>query len=133
MKYTSKHYATTLFRIIDGKKAADVDAVLKSFVETLAENSQIGKAKGIIDEFARIWNREKGMVEAEVISANVLDEETAEELKKYIADASGKKKVEINNKIDKKILGGAVIKYEDKIIDGSLKTRISELRERLIK
>ena len=30
MKYTSKHYATTLFRIIDGKKAAD-DAVLKSF------------------------------------------------------------------------------------------------------
>ena len=73
------------------------------------------------------------MVEAEVISANVLDEETAEELKKYIADASGKKKVEINNKIDKKILGGAVIKYEDKIIDGSLKTRISELRERLIK
>lgn len=133
MKFTPKHYATTLFRIIDGKKADDVDAVLKSFIETLAENNQIGKAKSIIDEFARIWNRERGMVEAEVISANGLDEETAEELKKYIADASGKKKVEIKNKIDKKILGGAIIRYEDKIIDGSLKTKISELKERLVK
>lgn len=133
MKFTPKHYATNLFNLVDGKKAEEVNVVLKSFVEVLAENNQIAKAKSIIEEFSKVWNREKGIIEAEIVSANELDEEMIEELKGYIAKESGRKKVEVITKIDKDILGGVVIKYEDQILDGSLKTKLVELKERMAK
>ena len=36
-------------------------------------------------------------------------------------------------KIDKNILGGVIIRYGDKVVDGSLKTQLEDLKEKLIK
>ena len=51
----------------------------------------------------------------------------------YIVKLTKDKNVNIDKKIDKDILGGVVIKYDDKILDISLRTKLEELRQVLEK
>jgi F-type H+-transporting ATPase subunit delta len=133
MKITVKQYALSLYEAVDGKTPDQVKIVIKKFVELLVEKNQLTKAEKIIAEFLKIWNDRRGIVEAWAVSAKGLDKAAVKLLKHYIVKLSGAKEVILKEKIDKNILGGVVIKYGDKIVDGSLKTQLVELKDRLIK
>ncbi|MFH1822227.1 MAG: ATP synthase F1 subunit delta [Patescibacteria group bacterium] len=133
MKITPKQYAGSLYDLTVGKNDSQLKDVIKSFINVLLENNDFGKAKKIIEEFEKIWNKEEKTVEAEVTSAKELDNELIKLLKNYIINLFNAKRVNLNNKIDKNILGGVIIKYEDKVIDGSLKTKLRELKNKMQK
>lgn len=133
MKITVKQYALSLYEMIDGQSAAEVKAVIKKFVELLAKKNQLSRAEKIIAEFIKIWNDKRGIIEAQTVSAKELNKETVKLLKNYIIELSGAKEVMVNQKINKDILGGVIIKYGDKVVDGSLKTILDDLKDKLIK
>ena len=133
MKITAKQFALSLYESVEGKSAAQVKAVIKKFVELLAGKNQITKAEKIIQEFSKIWNEKNGIVEAEVMSVKGLDKETAKLIKSYIAKLSGAKEVVVTEKIEKSLLGGVVIRYGDKVLDGSLKGSLQDLKSSLEK
>jgi len=133
MKITPKQYAVALYESIKDKKEDKAKAVLGEFVKALIHNNDISKERKIILEFEKIWNKKKGIVEAEIISANDLDKPIVKLLNKYIANLSKSEQVVSRQLIDKNLLGGAVLKYGDKIIDGSLKTRLNNLKEEMVK
>lgn len=133
MKATSKQYAISLFESVDGKKDGEVGAVIKSFLELLVKNNDLSKAEKIIAEFVKLWNKKEGVVESEITTARKLDKASSDSLKKMVAELTGAKKVIVNEKIDEKILGGAVIRYDDQILDASLKTRLAGLKEKMVK
>lgn len=133
MKITAKQFAISLYESVDAKSVGEVKAVIKKFVELLAKKNKIALAEKIIKEFIMIWNEKHGLIEAEITSANELGKETVELLKSYLIKRSVAKKVILDEKIDKNILGGVIIKYGDKILDGSLRQSLAELREQLIK
>lgn len=133
MKITAKQFALSLYESIEGKSAAEVKVVIKKFVEVLAGKNRIAKAEKIIAEFVKIWHTKHGIVEALATSANGLNKADVKLLKNYIADLSGAKEVILAEKIDKSILGGVIIKYGDKILDGSLKTQLADLKNRMMR
>lgn len=133
MKITAKQFALSLSESVDGKSAVGAKQVIKKFVELLAGKNQLAKAEKIIVEFIKIWQAKHGIVEALATSANGLDKANLKLLKKYIADLSGAKEVLITEKVDKSILGGVIIRYGDKVLDGSLKAMLVDLKEKLIK
>ena len=89
--------------------------------------------KKIIEAFSVIWNKEKGIVEAEVLSANELSKDVVKLLNGYITKLSGAREVVIREKVEKNLLGGVVIKYGDRVVDRSLKTKISDLKNNMVK
>jgi len=133
MKITSKQYAISLFESVKGKKDKEASAAVKKFFDVLVANNQTGQMNKIIDQFLKMWNTENGIVESEFFSAQGLDKETVKLLTGYIAKHTGAKQVIVSQKVDKDILGGVVIKYEDQILDGSLKTRLKNLKEQMVK
>lgn len=133
MKITSKQYAVSLFEAIKGKDKKDGEAIVKNFFDMLIKDNRTGKMDEIIRQFIKVWNQEKGIVEAEITSAKELDREIVKLFNGYIAGFTGAKEVVITEKIDRKILGGAVVRFEDTVIDGSLKTILGELKERMVK
>ncbi|MFA5359540.1 MAG: ATP synthase F1 subunit delta [Patescibacteria group bacterium] len=133
MKITAKQYALSLYETIDGQSAAQVKAVIKKFVELLAKKNQLSRAEKIIAEFIKIWNDKRGIIEAQAVSAKELNKETVKLLKNYIVKLSGAKEVIMSQEVNKDILGGVVIKYGDKVVDGSLKLQLVDLKEKLIK
>ena len=131
-RISAKKYAGALYEALVGKESREeIDQVLKNFADLLIRKNDLSKLDLVIQEFFKLWNQRKGVVESEVVSARELDEETLEILKSFIKDLSGKAQVNIDNRLDRNVLGGVVIKYQDKIIDGSLRSRIEELRYKL--
>ncbi|MBI2459190.1 MAG: ATP synthase F1 subunit delta [Parcubacteria group bacterium] len=133
MKITPKQSALSLYEALEEKSAGQIKAVIKKFVELLARDNMLGASDKIIVQFVKIWHEKQGLVEAEAISANGLSQANIKLLENYIIKLAGAKTVSLNEKIDKNILGGVVIRYGDKILDASLKTQLEELKEKMVK
>jgi len=106
--------------------------VIENFVKVLISNNDISKVNKIIEYFIVMWNREQGIIEAEVVSARELDNKIVKLLNGYIVKLSGARKVLLSKEVDKDILGGVVVRYEDKVLDGSLRMRLGELRNKMV-
>lgn len=133
MKIKPKQFALSLYDMVDGKSSGQAKAVIAKFVEFLAGKNMLARADKITAEFIKIWNEKRGIIEAQAVSANSLDKANIKLLENYIAELSGAKEVILSEKIDKNILGGVIVRYGDKIIDGSLKTALIDLKEKMIK
>jgi len=133
MKITTKQLALSLYEFLDGKSPSQAKHVIKKFVELLAEKNQLAGAEKIIAEFIKIWHAKHGIIEVLATSASGLAKAELKLLKNYIVDLSGAKEVLLSEKNDKNILGGVIIRYGDKILDGSIRTSLSELKNQLIK
>ena len=133
MKITNKKYAQVLFESVQNKNEEEINIILKNFIELLIKKNALSKIDKIINEFNNIWNKENKIVKATITTAKDFDESTFGSLKKYIKDLSGAEKLEINRKIDKSLISGTIIKYGDRILDNSLKTKINNLRIKMLK
>jgi len=131
MKITPKQYAQALHESIKDKDKSQVEKIIKNFVGVLIENNGINKKDKIIEEFNKLWNKENNIVEVLVVSAKKISEEINSLLNNYIAKLTASKNVILNNKIDKDILSGVVLKYEDKILDGSFKNQLNGLKKQM--
>jgi F-type H+-transporting ATPase subunit delta len=130
MKINPKKYALALYESVALEEGA-IENLLKNFVKILVKNNDLSKAKKIEIEFNKIWNKKKGIVDANIISAKKTDQETLEIIENYIKKISGSPNVNMQEEIDKDMIGGIIIKYEDKILDGSLRTSLKTLKEKL--
>jgi F-type H+-transporting ATPase subunit delta len=130
MKINPKKYALALYESVALEEGA-IENLLKNFVKILVKNNDLSKAKKIEIEFNKIWNKKKGIVDANIISAKKTDQETLEIIENYIKKISGSPNVNMQEEIDKNMIGGIIIKYEDKILDGSLRTSLKTLKEKL--
>jgi len=133
MKIKPRQYALSLYEAVEGKSPTQVKAVIGKFVELLAKKNQLAQADKIGVQFVKIWNEKHGIVEALALSANGLDRASVKLLENYITELSGAKEVMMSQKTDKDILGGVIVRYSDKIIDGSLKATLVELKEKMVK
>jgi len=133
MKITVKQLALSLYEVVDGKTSVQVKAVIEKFVEFLAGKNMLAKADKIAAQFVKIWNEKHGIIKAEVATANSLDKASLKLLEDYITKLSGAKEILISEKIDKNIFGGIIIKYGDRVVDGSLRTTLEELKNKMIK
>lgn len=127
MKITSKDYALSLMMAVKGKKENEVKNIASKFVDLLIENNDMSKSSKILETFSRLWNKENGVIEADVTIARKLDPASLNSLTNFLSKLSGAKKVKISEKIDENILGGVIVRYDDKVIDKSLKTKIKNL------
>lgn len=133
MKITPKQYADALFQSVSGQNETRIKNAVNNFANLVIENNDVSKINKIIKQFEIIWNKENGIVEAEISGARKLDDKIIRLLSDYISELSGVKEVVAREQIDKNILGGVIIRYGDKVLDGSIKTRLEELKNNMIK
>lgn len=133
MKIKAKQYARALYESCAGKSEKELKSSLKDFVSVLVRNNDLSKVNSITTEFAKIWNREKGIVEAQVTGARELDKEMIKTIKNYLDKTVNAKEVIIKENIDNTILGGVILKYGDKILDASVKSKLNQLKNNLKK
>ncbi len=96
-----------------------------NLVRLLAENGKLTLMPEIAALFERQKDEAEGVVEAEVVSAMAIDADQ----EKAIADSLKKRfgrDVKITTRIDESLMGGAIIRAGDLVIDGSLKGRLAK-------
>lgn len=131
MKITARQYAQCLYELVSSESDDKVKEILPKFVVLLEKHRALNLAPNIISIFSEIWNKEHGEVMAELISARELKSEAKETVINYLKNKSGATEVIFDEHVDKNILGGFILKYNNKIIDGSLKSSLEELKNSL--
>jgi F-type H+-transporting ATPase subunit delta len=102
----------------------------RSFVNVLAANRRLNLIGDIRDLYEELRAQEERVLDVEVISAFELD--GAE--RSRIIDAlkkSHQKEVQLTEKIDPKLLGGAIVRAGDVVVDGTVRGRLEKLVDAL--
>ncbi len=133
MKTTPKQYARALFESLTDKDKEQSKQIIEKFVQILAVNHDLNQAEKIIAELDKINKAAQAKTEVRVFSAIPLDFELKKDIANYIKERAQAKEVEIVAVTDKKLLGGVVLFYQDKILDASLKFRLKQLYKQMIK
>ena len=105
--------------------------LLQRLIGLLVQRDRIELLPLIAQAYVRRWNRHKGIVEAEAVSARELDETEARAVSAAAARAVGGKQVELSRRVDASLMGGLLLRMEGRIYDGSVRARLRALRERL--
>lgn len=106
-----------------GKSAGDE---IRNFVRLLADNRRLPVLREIAAQFEGMRAEAEGRITVDVVSAKALDDAT----KKRMAEALAKRldrKVELSCRTDEALIGGAVIRAGDLVIDGSVKGQLERL------
>lgn len=74
---------------------------------------------------------ETGAVRVEVASANSLSEADTHRLQEVLSPLLNKS-VKLETSVDPSLIGGAMVRFGDHLIDGSLRGQLSKLRERFV-
>lgn len=131
MKISVLQYARSLFEATAGKKEAEVKETLHRFAAVLAKNGDLGKGDDIIDRLYGMLLKDRGELEAVLASARKITPATRETVTDYLAGKTGAKKISLREEIDEKLIGGFVLRYQDRILDASLKNGLAEIRQKI--
>lgn len=129
MKITARQYAQTLFEMTDGKSKPEIEKFTANFSRYIYRNRKLNLASKIIEQFSLIYNKKRGIIEAEAISRKKLDEQELRKVKHYIKEKHQAEEVVLKNTVDEKIKGGIILKVGDEIVDGSISGRIRQLSQ----
>jgi F-type H+-transporting ATPase subunit delta len=102
----------------------------QNFVRTLAENRRLGYLPEIAAIFSELKDAEEGIVDVTVTSAAPLDQQQQLTLSEALSRKL-KRQVRLHCETDKTLIGGAILRAGDLVIDGSLRTRLDRLATEL--
>ena len=98
-----------------------------TFLKVISNNKRFASLISIISQFMNINSNKRGNVLADVMSADELSEDQRIDIKDQLRNILGDK-LSLDFKVDKKIIGGLVIKVGSKMIDTSLANKINKLK-----
>ena len=110
-----------------GGKALDASAALAAFVAGIGRASDL---PAIVDRFVEKAAHARKRELAEVRSAIPLDDKQQTRLAAALSKATGKD-VEVKVVLDPSVMGGLVATVGDIVIDGSVRHRLDQLKERI--
>ncbi len=96
----------------------------------LVERGLVDAAPAISDQFEKLYNDYRGQAVAQITTAIPLDAELRSRITGELAQITGKRII-LQEKVDPSILGGAIARIGDTLIDGSLKRRFQLLRQQI--
>ena len=104
--------------------------VTKSFIKMVTENGREQLLVEIASVYGELVRKQKGIVPVTITSAVALDAKTKDAI---VAKVQGAVKgtLEVKEEIDTDLMGGFVVRMEDKRIDASVASQLNKLKQRL--
>lgn len=106
---------------------ANPSELVGNTLKLIAKNGRLFALTAIIAEFKRLAAEARNEVSAEVTSAAPLTSDQEKELAAVLKDKIGKD-VSLVTRVDESLIGGLVVKVGSKMIDTSLKTKLSAMK-----
>ena len=116
---------------LDGLLAADVSQKIRNFFYIILKDGNLDLLNEIATNLLRLATKGPEFDVASVTTAISLTESEKQAFQNKLAAKYGAD-LEIDFKIDKTILGGVIVQVGDKILDGSLTTKLNAARDSLL-
>ena len=125
--YPSNERRKVLEAIIEKK---ELSRVMTSFLLLLFDKGRIGFLASINDAYQKLADELKGIARASVVSATELSSDAVEKISASLSKITGKEII-LDLRKDAGLIGGVVTKIGDLVLDGSIRTQLSNMRETL--
>jgi F-type H+-transporting ATPase subunit delta len=103
----------------------------RNLLRLLSENDRLDALGEISEQFEKLKAARENRISVTLVAASAVDAAQADS----VASALGRKlgrDVELKLEVDESLLGGAIVRAQDMVIDDSLKTRLARLTSSLI-
>ena len=119
-----------LYGLTKGLEGKAAEAVVERFLGLLAARQRLNLVPAIITAYEEAKKKDEGIETVEIVTAAALSGPQADQIAKNIGKAAGAS-VEIEWKTDPSLIGGAVIRHRDTLLDASVKRRLELLTQQL--
>ena len=116
----------SLSAVFDGRMTPD----LVNFLKVLVQNGRIALFSEICAAFHEMADRTDGILEAEAVTAVPLTPPLREQLCQRLEQTTGRK-IRLSERVDPSVLGGVLLRYGGKEIDGTVRQRLTALKRQL--
>ncbi|MBZ4687932.1 MAG: F-type H+-transporting ATPase subunit delta [Clostridia bacterium] len=110
--------------------ADKVNPITLNFLLLVIQKRREFYLQSMYEQFLEYLDEFRGIEEARVKSAVQLSDDIRKSLEKQLEKVTGKK-IRLKTEVDPEILGGLTVRIGDKVIDGSIKTRLNLLQKHL--
>lgn len=110
---------------------ASEDTELKHFFTLLADNGRLDVLPQIQEIFETLKSNHERVIDVNVESAFALDADYVQKIKESLKKRLGRE-VSVKSTVNQTLIGGAIIKAGDTVIDGSVKGKLKRLAESLM-
>lgn len=104
---------------------------MQEFLKMVLSYERFRELPAILAQFELLYEREQNIWRGEVTSAVKLSAEQLERIGQAYSKKYGLKGLKLTNKVDPDILGGVILRVDDRLIDGSIKTTLKKIRAHL--
>lgn len=103
---------------------------LMNFLNLMVQKNRESLIVPVLTEYINRINRRLGRIEAKVVSAKALTDKQIESIQDILSRQINMQ-VEINAKVDPDVIAGFYVLVEGRIIDGTIRAKLNNMRERL--
>ena len=104
---------------------------LVNFLGLLNSKGRIGLIGEIIDAYEDLLEEQLGNVEVDVTVSQKLSPEQLERVRQKVSTAIGRNAI-VHQYVDESIIGGLVLRVQDKLIDASVKHQLEMMKRQLL-
>ncbi|MBE6665472.1 MAG: ATP synthase F1 subunit delta [Ruminococcaceae bacterium] len=116
-------------RLIDRAFSSLHESVL-NLTKILCEKHSVYQFSKVAESYAALCDEARGILRAEILTAVAMTQKQVCALTAKLSALTGKTVI-IKNTVDPEVLGGAVLRYAGKQLDGSLKARLEGFEKSL--
>jgi F-type H+-transporting ATPase subunit delta len=121
-----KHSGAELASVIVDSAGDKLTAAGRNLVALLAERKRLAALPDILEQFAALRRDAEKVVEVELVTAVPADSAVQQRFAKALEAKLGRS-VTLHNSTDAALIGGALVKAGDMVIDGSVRGRLAAL------
>jgi len=124
---SSDKRAKLIKHAFDGK----ISPLLVNFLGVLNAKGRLSILSDVADSFQYLVDELRGKVEVDVTVAHSLTPEQLTKVQQKVSSALGKNAV-VNQTVDESIIGGLMLRVEDKLIDASVKYQLEAMKQQFL-
>lgn len=124
----SVNQKTVVIRIALGDS---VNQLAINLISLLASRNLALIMPSIVEQYQKLLDTHHGIERAEVVSAIPLDDSQRQQVSDLLQGIVGKE-VRLNMRVEPQILGGFIARVGDRLIDGSTRTKLYEMRRGIV-
>jgi F-type H+-transporting ATPase subunit delta len=117
--------------IVEDLFAGKVHPIVSKLLALLVEHSRMASFSLLVQDFEAAYHQHEQTATAELITASPLSEQSLDRVRQALKAKFNFHQVVLTPVVDPNLLGGAIIRMNDRVIDGSYAGRLEELRKQL--
>ncbi len=130
MKRPLKQYAVALYDAVK-TPGAKISDVVSNFTKLLQNDGVIAKTDAIMALFTKYWNEQNKEIDGEVMTAHPITSAQKKHIGEAIATMTQKTTCTLHETVREELLGGTIIRFDDTVIDGSVRRQLAEMKRSL--